>query len=296
LNLFSGYDIIRKNEGDVMMSGASIEEILNDFHTVSGMDISVVDRDFHTVSLSRCKGETVCSALHRDIKAIDVCKVSDIERLTAVKSGAKPLLYTCPFGITEAIVPIIRDGEAIGYIISALGIEESGVEDVIELSTVARDSDKALILSEIDKARKLTDTEIGAYFNMMKVLAEYIANDDTLLGDYESIGQLIKRYVKNNLARKLTLNEIARNLHCSTVTLTEHFKREFGITINEYITKKRMSLAEKLLLSTDKPLREIAALCGFPDVEYFSRTFKKFHDISPASWRREKGEKPNDNT
>jgi hypothetical protein len=68
-----------------MMSGASIEEILNDFHTVSGMDISVVDRDFHTVSLSRCKGETVCSALHRDIKAIDVCKVSDIERLTAVK-------------------------------------------------------------------------------------------------------------------------------------------------------------------------------------------------------------------
>jgi AraC-like DNA-binding protein len=131
---------------------------------------------------------------------------------------------------------------------------------------------------------------------MMKVLAEYIANDDTLLGDYESIGQLIKRYVKNNLARKLTLNEIARNLHCSTVTLTEHFKREFGITINEYITKKRMSLAEKLLLSTDKPLREVAALCGFPDVEYFSRTFKKFHDISPASWRREKGEKPNDNT
>jgi ligand-binding sensor protein len=124
------------------------------------MDISVVDRDFHTVSLSRCKGETVCSALHRDIKAIDVCKVSDIERLTAVKSGAKPLLYTCPFGITEAIVPIIRDGEAIGYIISALGIEESGVEDVIELSTVARDSDKALILSEIYKARKLTHTEI----------------------------------------------------------------------------------------------------------------------------------------
>ncbi len=275
-----------------MMSGASIEEILGDFHTVSGMDISVVDRDFHTVSMSRCKGETVCSALHRDVRAIDVCKVSDIERLSAVKSDAKPLLYTCPFGITEAIVPIIRDGEPIGYIISALGIEESGVEDVIKLSTFGRDSDKLHILDEINRARKLTDTETSAYFNMMKVLAEYIANDDTLLSDYESIGQLIKRYVKNNLSRKLTLNEIARNLHCSTVTLTEHFKREFGITINEYITKKRMSLAEKILLSTDKPLREVAALCGFPDVEYFSRTFKKYHDISPASWRREKGEKP----
>ena len=117
-----------------------------------------------------------------------------------------------------------------------------------------------------------------------------------MLGDYESIGQLIKRYVKNNLARKLTLNELARNLHCSTVTLTEHFKREFGITINEYITKKRMDLAEKILLSTDKPLREIATLTGFADVEYFSRTFKKHHGISPASWRREKGKKQDDNT
>lgn len=275
-----------------MMSGASIEDILGDFHTVSGMDISVVDRDFHTVSMSRCKGETVCSALHRDVRAIDVCKISDIERLSAVKSDARPLLYTCPFGITEAIVPIIRDGEPIGYIISALGIEESGVEDVMRLSTFGRNSDKLHILDEVNRARKLTDTKIRAYFNMMKVLAEYIANDDTLLSDYESIGQLIKRYVKNNLSRKLTLNEIARNLHCSTVTLTEHFKREFGITINEYITKKRMSLAEKILLSTDKPLREVAALCGFPDVEYFSRTFKKYHGISPASWRREKGEKP----
>ena len=278
------------------MKKASIDEILSDFNTVSGMDISVVDSDFHTLSMSRSEGETLCSALHREVKAIDTCKASDIERLSWTKSSAEPLLYTCPFGITEAIVPIIRDSEVIGYIISALGIEKTNIDNVITLSTLGRDTDKALILNEVDKTRKLTEAEINAYFNMMKVLADYIANDDTLLGDYESLGQLIKRYVKNNLARKLTLNELARNLHCSTVTLTEHFKREFGITINEYITKKRMDLAEKILLSTDKPLREIATLTGFADVEYFSRTFKKHHGISPASWRREKGKKQDDNT
>ena len=129
----------------------------------------------------------------------------------------------------------------------------------------------------------------------MKLIAEYIANDDSLIIAQSSIGQHIKRYVKGNLARKLTLKDIARSLHCSTVTLTEHFKLEFGITINEYITKKRMELAEKLLLSSDKPLREIASLTGFADVEYFSRTFKKHHGISPASWRRGKGNRTNDN-
>ncbi len=278
------------------MSKTNIEEILRDFHTVSGMDISVVDCDFHTLSLSKCENETVCTALHRDVRAIDMCKGSDIERLSAVKQNLQPLLYTCPFGITEAIVPIVRDGELVGYIMSALGIEKSNEDEVIKLSTSKINTDKAHLCKQIQSARKLTAAEINAYFNMMKVLAEYIANDDTMISHYESIGQLIKRYVKNNLTRKLTLNDIARNLHCSTVTLTEHFKREFSITINEYITKKRMELAEKILLTTDKPLREIATLTGFADVEYFSRTFKKYHEISPALWRREKGRKHNDNT
>lgn len=278
------------------MEKTNIEEILRDFHTVSGMDISVINYDFHTLSLSKCEYETICTALHRDARAIDVCKASDIERLTAVKQSLKPLLYTCPFGITEAIVPIIRDNELIGYIMSALGIEKDREEDVIRLACTCDASHSLLIKDQVQKSRKLTSDEMNAYFNMMKVLAKYIANDDTLISNYESIGQLIKRYIKNNLTRKLTLNDIARNLHCSTVTLTEHFKREFGITINEYITKKRMELAEKLLLSTDKPLREIASMTGFADVEYFSRTFKRYHEISPATWRREKGKNQDDNS
>ena len=93
--------------------------------------------------------------------------------------------------------------------------------------------------------------------------------------------------MKKNLSSKITLNDIARALHCSTVTLTEHFKAEFGITIMEYVTKKRMELAERLLLTTDEPLREVAGLSGFSDVEYFSRTFKRFYGTSPAAWRKE---------
>ena len=273
------------------MSRSNIKEILCDFCTVSGMDISVVDRDFHTLSLTRSPISNLCTAIHRDPKSIDVCKASDIERLTAAKSNSQPILYTCPFGITEAIVPIVRDDENIGYIISALGIEKGKEENVRHLCSACRNASAESISEHIDSARKLTLEEIQAYFNMMKMLAKYISDDDALVEGYKSIGQLIKRYVKSNLTRKLTLKDIARNLHCSTVTLTEHFKDEFGITINDYITKKRMEMAEKLLLGTDKPLREIASSVGFSDVEYFSRTFKKHHGESPAAWRRQKGER-----
>ena len=273
------------------MKKANLDEILRDFCTVSGMDISVVDSDFHTLSLTRGAGTALCTAIHRDPKSIDVCKASDIERLSAARLDGAPVLYTCPFGITEAIVPIIRDDEAVGYIISALGIE-SGAES----SVLSATDGNGEMLRLVEESRKLTRAELTAYFNMMKMLADYISDDDSLLCTNRSIGQLIKKHVKNNLANKLTLKNIARNLHCSTVTLTEHFKAEFGITINEYITKKRMELAERLMLTSDKPLREIAADVGFSDVEYFSRTFKKHHGESPAAWRRKKGDRSDEYT
>ena len=101
-----------------------------------------------------------------------------------------------------------------------------------------------------------------------------------------TIGQLVKSYVKHNISRKITLSDISWNLHYSTVTLTEHFKKEFGITIMEYVMKKRMEKAVKLLLHSDLSIREIAEECGFSDNEYFSRCFKNYHGTSPIAWRK----------
>ena len=123
------------------MSRADLEKILRDFHTVSGMDISVVDRDFHTLSLTRSPAATLCGAIHKDPAAIDICKESDIERLSQAKASQLPLLYTCPFGITEVIVPVIRDDEPIAYIISALGIEKGNEDEVHRLCTHERKAD-----------------------------------------------------------------------------------------------------------------------------------------------------------
>ena len=252
------------------------------------MDISVVDKDFHTLSLTRSPGTSLCSLIHRDPTSTDVCKASDIERLTYVKQNKNAILYTCPYGITEAIAPIISNDEVIGYVISALGIVRGNEKAVYTSSASLRGVEKESLDTCINNERMLTEEESNAYFNIIKMLADYISRDESLLFGEMSIGMLIKRYIRNNLDQKLTLKGIARNLHCSTVTLTEHFKAEFGITINEYITKKRMELSERLLLSTEKPLRDIAYLCGFIDVEYFSRTFKKHHGVSPACWRRER--------
>lgn len=272
------------------MDAAKLYRILHDFYLISGMETSVLDSDFHSIAVCRPTCETFCSVFHRAPGALEVCKNSDIERLSFVKSSSEPLLFTCPCGITEAIVPVIRGDSIAAYIISSMGIcaYDGCDQDVLDKTlTVAPRITKEQIYPQIKKLSHLSKEKIDAYFNMLKMVGEHIGNDDTLSSDTESIGRLVKYYVKNNLTRKLTLADIAWNLHCSTVTLTEHFKAEFGITIMDYVTKKRMELSEKLLLATDEPLREVASRVGFSDVEYFSRTFKRYHGVSPAAWRKE---------
>lgn len=272
---------------NVKMDKARLDEMLEDFYTVTGMEISLLNPRFHTVSVKRSREGSFCSYLHGAAESIDVCKASDKERLSEVEESGRATVYTCPAGITEAILPVVRGEVIIAYLICSMGIRESDREKVLQLAErVAPRLDTKELCRVIDGVRVLTDREIDAHLGMLRLLAEHIGADKTLTDDEESIGKLVKYYVRNNLDKKLTLADIALDLHCSTVTLTEHFKEEFGITIMEYVTRKRMDLAEKLLITTDEPLREIAALTGFSDVEYFSRTFKKHHGTSPAAWRR----------
>ena len=98
--------------------------------------------------------------------------------------------------------------------------------------------------------------------------------------------QLIKSYIKNNLSKKITLSDLSWKLHYSTVTLTEHFKKEYDITIMEYVMKKRMEKASRLLINSELSIREISEECGFCDNEYFSRCFKNYYGTSPVAWRK----------
>ena len=121
---------------------------------------------------------------------------------------------------------------------------------------------------------------------MLDVFSEYVENHTLLISQSLTLGQQIKRYVKNNLTKKITLEKLSISLHCNTVTLTETFRREFGITIMQYVQQMRMERATYLLSTSDKSVSEIAELCGIPQTDYFSKCFKSYFGLSPTDWRK----------
>jgi AraC-like DNA-binding protein len=133
---------------------------------------------------------------------------------------------------------------------------------------------------------RYTEEEVCALCDTLTVFAAYFENSTQLLPNEKTIGQMVKSYIVQNLSKKITLSELSLHTHCSTVTLTEHFKDEYGITIMDYVMKKRMEKARRLLANSELSIREVAEECGFSDNEYFSRCFKEWHGAAPTVWKK----------
>lgn len=64
------------------------------------------------------------------------------------------------------------------------------------------------------------------------------------------------------------------------------FKKVYGLTPNRFVVNQKIAYAKKLLKNSNLPIFEIAKLCGFCDVYYFSSMFKKETGCSPSSFRK----------
>lgn len=97
--------------------------------------------------------------------------------------------------------------------------------------------------------------------------------------------QQITDYISENYSTEISLCDLSTQFSVSKSHLSRQFKANTGLGINEYITIVRIRNAERLLLTTDFSITEIATKCGFNDSNYFSSVFKKLKGVAPLKFR-----------
>lgn len=90
----------------------------------------------------------------------------------------------------------------------------------------------------------------------------------------------------------LCTNALSERFCISSGYLSAAYKKAFGIPISKYIISLRMKHAAKLLRSTRLPVANIAESCGFNNLSYFMRTFKKYYGKTPTEYRNQPEAKP----
>jgi AraC family transcriptional regulator, arabinose operon regulatory protein len=98
-----------------------------------------------------------------------------------------------------------------------------------------------------------------------------------------SITTEIKEYIMSHLNQKIEIPEMADIFGLHPVYFGALFKKNSGYTIKEYITMLRINNAENLLSTGGYTVSEAAFRCGFEDIFYFSKVFKKYKGVTPSS-------------
>ena len=92
-------------------------------------------------------------------------------------------------------------------------------------------------------------------------------------------------YIENHLDGKLELETVAEAVHYSKYHLHRLFTDTVGMTIHDYVQRRQLTEAAKLLAFSDKPIIEIAFIWRYESQQSFSLAFKAMYKSPPAEYR-----------
>ena len=137
------------------------------------------------------------------------------------------------------------------------------------------------LLSSEEETEKIHEKIIFDYTNRM-------AKIDKTLGLSKKVIKAMD-YIYDNIQSKIRISDIAKKIDINPNYLCELFKKETGISINNFVKKKKIQAAEKLLIYEDFSVAELADIFGFASSSHFIETFKAETGLTPKAYK-EKGQ------
>lgn len=242
---------------------------------------------------SRKLGEYIREADREQIeKGVEM---ANIEIMEARYEGERKLMHAVSHGmlhqaqmimshISDAVLEQrtadpLRNAKNYGIVCNTLlrkAVEEGGVHPlhIDKLSdTLARQLEKQQTIEEV----------MGMYGKMVHKYCLLVKNHS--MHGYSQLVQRVILRVEADLTADLSLAAHAQHLNVNASYLSTLFRKEMGVTLTEYVNRQRVEHGIFLLNATDLLIQTIAQYCGMPDVNYFTKTFKKVTGKTPSEYR-----------
>ena len=102
----------------------------------------------------------------------------------------------------------------------------------------------------------------------------------------KQLSLLLCNFLKNNIGKAISLEEMANALSISISQLNTITKKSFGLSPNSYFISLKMDAAKRLIRESELNFTEIAERLGFGTVHYFSLLFKKRTGMPPSEYAK----------
>ena len=120
--------------------------------------------------------------------------------------------------------------------------------------------------------------------DIISILAT-LRNDKRDPDRYEQLANEVEEYLINNYNKNITSDVLSKEFGFVPSYISRLFKRQKGVSPNEYVTKYRIEKAKKLIEeNNDLRIKDIADAVGFKESYYFSKTFKRETGMWPTEY------------
>lgn len=149
------------------------------------------------------------------------------------------------------------------------------------------------LISGIDSILALNEartenTELLTSQQIVNVLTILSTEPDQAPADSQLKEKLknIVSYLDEHYAEDISLDQLSQMFFISKYYLSREFKKEFGVTIIQYILAKKITHAKELLRYSNSSIEEIAMLSGIGDASYFNKVFRKLEGTTASEYRK----------
>lgn len=264
-----------------------IKSILLTFNILTGINVAIYDLEYQEIYTCTPGYCNFCLLIKNNSDISHTCQTYTMNAFQKVESTANPIVYSCPWGLYKAIVPVFYNNRVIAYLMMGQTLlnSKSSKEQIKRLITPYF-NDNSLIESAINQIT-ITDTEkLYTAFYLLQIISDLISFHQYIKPDRSSLALIIKKYIDENFTKDITIDHICNYINYSRSHVVSSFKNEYGISIGSYIQCKRLDLSYKLLLESNLSTTEIAGYCGFHDTCYFCNAFKKHFQKSTRDIRK----------
>ncbi len=187
----------------------------------------------------------------------------------------------------EAILPFDNEKYNLLHVFTA---RKSGKNNFIPKNRLET-TDFYNILEKMESVVTAAPDYLDIYFHTLFIQLLIALNDASSLsvgGDYPKLGnekiRNILSYINTNLTEDLSLDTLAEQFYMSKYNMCHLFKATTGFSVKQYITYRRVAMAQKLMASGKSTLDACVA-SGFNDYSNFYKTFKKLLGVPPKNFK-----------
>ncbi|MCD8285990.1 MAG: PocR ligand-binding domain-containing protein [Clostridia bacterium] len=266
-----------------------LDRLLSAYHRCFNITVTLFDHKLNCVTHT---GEWAdyCMYIREDERRSALCHECDIKHSFESRDIHDTVKYTCHAGICEIVAPVFCDDIIVAYLM--IGKFRDAEKDYTSEEMIMDICDKY----GLDKTRMLDAYRSLPVFDksyiddavliLQSCISYIVGTEEVIRFNRPIIARLISEYIEEHISDKITAETLCDQFHVARHILYDIFDKNFNTTVQRYIADKRLDTAKTLLISTDKPLRQISDETGFSDYNYFINFFKKETGMPPHQYRK----------